>query len=231
MLKLILVSIRATIVIAAFTGIVFPVLLTFISQLLFPFQANGSLVRSKDGQLVGSELIGQQFFSAKYFHSRPSAAGSGYAGEASGGTNLGPCSQKLLSGKADELSTASIDESFPGIKQLSDSYAKENFLEKYEKVPVDAVTRSASGLDPHISRENALLQARRVAKARGLNLSKLTDLINNKLEGRDLGFLGEPRINVLKLNLALDGLAAEYDKPNWTGGEGGSENLEKNNEQ
>jgi potassium-transporting ATPase KdpC subunit len=204
MFKQIFPALRATIVIAFFTGILFPVFITTIAQLIFPHQANGSLIINNIGQVIGSQLIGQQFVQPKYFHPRPSAAGSGYAGESSSGTNLGPTSAKLILGQADNLATKDSDESFVGITQLSKKYAQENFLNANEKAPVDAVTRSGSGLDPDISQANALFQARRVAKARGLALSRVLSLVSNHITTRQFGIFGEPRINVLMLNLALD---------------------------
>ena len=204
MLGQLLPAVRATIVIAALTGIAFPVILTLLSQVLFPEQANGSLVRNKQGQVIGSRLIGQQFTKPEYFHSRPSAAGAGYAGEASGGTNLGPTSSKLILGLPDDPNTKETDESYAGVKQLSQAYRQENLLADSEKPPVDAVTRSGSGLDPHISVVNAMYQARRVAKARGIDLSRVQDLVKSQSEPRQLGFLGEPKVNVLMLNIALD---------------------------
>jgi K+-transporting ATPase ATPase C chain len=170
---------------------------------MFREQANGSLIR-RDGGVVGSSLIGQGFSRPEYFHPRPSAAGSGYTGEASGGTNLGPTSAKLLDGQPDDPKTKDTDESFAGVKQLVESYRKENRLTPDARVPVDAVTRSGSGLDPHISQANALLQVGRVAAARGKSPQELQELVRRFTEGRDLGLLGEPRVNVLLLNLELD---------------------------
>ena len=197
-------ALRATIVIAILTGLVFPAIVTVIAQFLFPKQANGSLILNSQGHVIGSTLIGQQFVMEKYFHPRASAAGSGYAGEASAGTNLGPTSSKLILGQIDDPTTKDADESFAGIKQLSQKFRQENFLENNEKVPVDAVTRSGSGLDPHISQENALLQARRIAKVRSLPLSEVLGLVKKRTEPRQFGIFGEPRVNVLILNLSLD---------------------------
>jgi K+-transporting ATPase ATPase C chain len=197
MLKQILPSLRATLVLALFTGILFPLVITALSQVMCPKEANGSLIVGKDGKsVIGSELIGQSFTKPEYFHPRPSAAGSGYAGEASSGTNYGPTSRKLMLGEKD----------FAGIKQLAEGYRKENELPADAQVPVDAVTRSGSGLDPHISPLNAELQAARVAKARHISPVAVFDLLKQHTEGRQLGFLGEPRVNVLRLNLALDQL-------------------------
>jgi K+-transporting ATPase ATPase C chain len=153
-------------------------------------------------------LIGQSFTGPGYFHPRPSAAGAGYDAANSGGTNLGPTSAKLVNGVQDNPATKDTDGSFAGIKQLAQSYRKENGLPSGAPVPADAVTRSASGLDPDISPANAYLQAARVAKARGIPLDQIKRLIHEHTTGRQLGFLGEPRVNVLALNTALDG----YDR-------------------
>lgn len=193
MLKELLTAIRATLVLAILTGLLFPLSITAISQLLFPYTSNGSLV-FHDGKLVGSEVLAQGFSRTEYFHPRPSAAGSGYSGEASGGTNLGPTSKKLIHG----------DESFKGIKTLAQEYRTLNYLRPNDSVPADAVTRSSSGLDPHISLENARLQVKRVALARKIPEKKLAKFMEESLEDRTLGVFGEPRINVLKLNMSID---------------------------
>jgi K+-transporting ATPase ATPase C chain len=203
MLKELLPALRLTVILALLTGLAFPLFITAASQLMFADQANGSLVRSADGKVIGSRLLAQRFEAAKYFHPRPSAAGSGYAGEASGGTNLGPTSAKLINGIQDDPKTKA-DESFAGVKQLTESYRKENELPANAPVPVDAVTRSASGLDPDISENNALLQVPRIAKARNLTADSVTNLVHKCKTERELGILGEPRINVLLLNIALD---------------------------
>jgi potassium-transporting ATPase KdpC subunit len=197
-------GVRVTLVLAALTGLVFPFLITLIGQSIFSYQANGSLLRDSAGKVIGSALIGQQFTRPEYFHPRPSAAGSGYAGESSSGTNLAQTSAKLFEGTADDAKTKNVDESFMGIKQLAEAYRKENGLANSSGVPVDAVTRSGSGLDPDISPANAQLQATRVAKARNLPLSDVLKTVNKYTQNRDFGFLGEPRVNVLLLNLALD---------------------------
>jgi K+-transporting ATPase ATPase C chain len=204
LMKITLISIRATLVLALLTGIVFPVIVTGIAQFAFKDAANGSLI-VKDGKVVGSKLIGQPFSKPEYFHTRPSAAGSGYAGEASGGTNLGPTSSKLILGQKDDPQTKA-DESFAGVKQLAEQYRTENDLGHEELVPVDAVTRSASGLDPDISPLNARLQTARVAKARNLPAQTVADLVQQNTHAPTLGILGETRVNVVTLNLALDGL-------------------------
>ena len=178
-------------------GCVFPLLLWAIACPLFSRQAHGSLVR-RAGSVIGSELIGQQFTRPEYFEPRPSAAGSGYDGTASGGTNLGLHNPKLVNGAAD----------FAGIRQLAETYRRRNGLAPDSPVPIDAVTRSASGLDPHISVANAMLQAARVARCRKLEEAIVRRLVSEHIEGRALGFLGSPRVSVLELNLALDKLEA-----------------------
>jgi K+-transporting ATPase ATPase C chain len=196
-------AIKATIIIATLTGIIFPLMVTAIANIFFPAQANGLLIKNGAGQIIGSKLIGQQFNNT---NGRPSAAGSGYAGEASAGTNLGPTSAKLINGQSDNPATKDVDESFAGIKQLNEQYRLENLLIASEKTPVDAVTRSGSGLDPDISLNNAFFQARRISKVRGLSLQQVLDLVHLHTQTRQLGILGEPRVNVLMLNLALDKL-------------------------
>jgi K+-transporting ATPase ATPase C chain len=187
-LKEIKISIIATLVFAVVVCGFYPLAIWVFGQVLFPHQANGSLITNKQGEVIGSELIGQEFTLPQYFHPRPSAAGAGYDATASGGSNLGPTSQKL----ADE------------IKQNIAAYRKENNLAATVAVPADAVTASASGLDPEISLENAKLQLLRVAKARGVDVLKIQGLINENTEGRSLGVFGEPGVNVLTLNIALD---------------------------
>jgi len=204
MIPIVVQAARATLVLAVLTGLIFPLAMTALAQLLFPDKANGSLIRRTDGTVIGSSLIGQQFTKPQYFHPRPSAAGSGYAGEASSGTNLGPTSARLFEGAADDPKTKDDDESFLGVKQLANAYRKENLLPSSFKIPVDAVTRSGSGLDPHISVQNAMIQAKRVAIARKLPLAVIMTNVLQHTERRHLGILGEPRVNVLLLNLALD---------------------------
>jgi K+-transporting ATPase ATPase C chain len=175
---------------------VYPLVVFGVSQILFHDKANGSLIVDKDGTIHGSRLIGQQFTLDKYFISRPSDAGANgmaYDPTASGGSNLGPTSQKLRDTIAQNIA----------------AYRAQNNLDTNTPVPADAVTASASGLDPHISLRNAELQAPRVAKARGLNLDKVRELINSNTDAASLGVLGEPGVNVLPLNLALDALAAK----------------------
>lgn len=207
MLSHLLPALRATVVLAALTGIAFPLTVTGIAQAAWPDQAHGSLIRNEAGTVVGSRLIGQTFTKPQYFHGRPSAAGSGYGGEASGGTNLGPTSAKLLDGLPDDPKTKDVNEAYDGVRQLTAAYRAENGLAADVGVPVDAVTRSASGLDPHISLANAELQLPRVAKARHLSEADVRVEMRRHVDGRALGMLGEPGVNVLTLNLALDRVA------------------------
>lgn len=183
---------------ALIAGVGYPLLLLGVGQRLFPHQAAGSLVRGSNGAIVGSELIGQGFSSPRYFHPRPSAAGSGYDAANSGATNLGPSNPKLIEG--------SREDSLDGVRQLAAAYRKVNDLSPGTPVPADAVTRSGSGLDPHISVLNAELQAGRVAAARRLDPEAVRELIARQSEARTLLFLGEPRVNVLELNRALDAM-------------------------
>jgi K+-transporting ATPase ATPase C chain len=184
-------------------GGVYPLVVTGVAQLLFNDQANGSIIE-RDGHAVGSAWIGQPFTRPEYFHPRPSSAGDGYDGSASSGSNLGPTNDKLLHGRADDPSTTDVDESFEGIEQRAAAYRAENGLAADAPIPVDAVTGSSSGLDPHISVANARLQAARVARARGADAVDIQRLVDQHTDGRGLGFLGEPGVNVLQLNLDLD---------------------------
>ena len=185
-------------------GLLFPALIYGIAQTIFPHQANGSLIKDSTGQIIGSELLGQNFTAPKYFHPRPSAAGGGYDAANSSGTNLGPNSDKLINGVPDDPKTKDVDESYAGVKQLAEAYRKENNLTAETVLPTDAVTRSASGLDPDISPENARLQAQRVATARGMTADQIEQLVSQHTQGRWLGIYGEARVNVLEINLALD---------------------------
>jgi potassium-transporting ATPase KdpC subunit len=181
-------AIVLTLFLCAVTGLVYPGVVTALAQLLFPEQANGSLLRSAYGTVIGSALIGQTFSRAEYFHSRPSAAGAGYDDTLSGGTNRGPTDLKL----ADTL-----------IAQAVDSAVKLDGALKGH-VPSDLATASGSGLDPHISPASAFLQVGRVALARHVDSAAVRALVERQIEGRQFGFLGEPRVNVLLLNRALD---------------------------
>jgi K+-transporting ATPase ATPase C chain len=187
-------------------GLLFPGAVWAIGRVVFPHQAGGSLVKDSKGNVVGSELIGQNFTKPEYFHPRPSAAGAGYDAANSSGTNLGPTSDKLVHGVKDDPNTKDIDETYPGFGDLARAYRQENGLAPDTVIPADAATRSASGLDPDISPANALLQVARVARARGLSSDRVQTLVEQHTERRFLGFIGEPHVNVLKLNLALDAL-------------------------
>jgi K+-transporting ATPase ATPase C chain len=178
----------ATLVIAIVCCGLYPLIVFGVSQLLFHEKANGSLILDKDGAVRGSKLLGQSFTADKYFHPRPSAAGNGYDAASSGGSNLGPTSQKLND----------------AIKERIDAYRKENGLNAGDPVPADAVTASGSGLDPDISLRNAEVQTPRVAKVRGLSEDKVRQLVQQNTDGRNLGVFGDPGVNVLRLNLALD---------------------------
>jgi potassium-transporting ATPase KdpC subunit len=161
-----------------------------LGHILFPGRAEGSLL-TRGGIVIGSEFIGQNFTRPEYFHPRPSAAGAGYDGTSSGGTNLGPSNPKLIE----------------DVRRLAEDYRTSNGLPPDAIVPIDAVTRSGSGLDPHISPQNAALQVPRVARARGLSQDVVRELLAGHTQGRQLGFLGDPRVAVLDLNLALDRVA------------------------
>jgi K+-transporting ATPase ATPase C chain len=178
------------------TGVVFPLVLAVFAQLFFPFQSEGSLVK-QGGTVLGSDLIGQNFAAPGYFHPRPSAAGGGYETTASGGTNLGPTNPKLRE----------------DVRQSVDDYRRQNDLPLDVAVPIDAVTHSGSGLDPHISPANAALQVLRIARERGLSEEQVRHLVTEHTQRRQFGFLGEPRVSVLALNIALDHLAPLPDVP------------------
>ena len=187
MLKQLAPALKMTVLLTVLTGLIYPGVVTGVCQVLFRSQANGSLVM-QNGQIVGSSLLAQNFTRPEYFHPRPSAAGNdGYDPTSSSGSNLGPTSQKL----------------YDRVKASAEQFRKEN-PDYTGPIPADALTASGSGLDPQISIANANAQATRVAKARGASESAIENLISTATEGRDLGFLGEPRVNVLKLNLVLD---------------------------
>ncbi|MGD0001038.1 MAG: potassium-transporting ATPase subunit KdpC [Bryobacteraceae bacterium] len=187
MWKQLLPAVRMTLTLTVLTGLLYPGVVTGLCQLLFPTAANGSLIQ-QNGRIIGSTLIGQNFTRAEYFQPRPSAAGNdGYDPTASSGSNFGPTSQKL----ADR------------VKASVEKFRKEN-PEYTGPIPADLLTASGSGLDPHLSPASAAAQAPRVAKARGVSQEQIRQLVAQFTEDRDLGFLGEPRVNVLKLNLALD---------------------------
>jgi len=182
------IALVATLSLAVLLCGLYPALVWIISQAIFHNEANGSLI-IKSGRIVGSNFLAQGFTSAKYFHPRPSAAGFGYDAANSGGSNLGPLSKKLME----------------DVGLRVHNYRAENSLSSDVKIPADAVTSSGSGLDPHISLENAFLQASRVARARGLSVEAVHSKIKTRTEGRFLGIFGEPRVNVLLLNLDLEG--------------------------
>ena len=186
MLKQLGPALRMMVVFTVLTGLVYPGVVTALCQLLFPIQANGSLVTS-NGQVVGSSLIGQSFAKPEYFQPRPSAAGNGYDPTASAGSNYGPTNQKLID----------------RVKASVDKFRQENPSFK-GPIPADLVTASASGLDPDISPASATAQSARIAKVRGVTTDKMNELVASHIQERQLGFLGEPRVNVLELNLALD---------------------------
>jgi K+-transporting ATPase ATPase C chain len=188
------------------TGAVYPLVVTGIAQVGFGDKADGSLVES-DGEPVGSRWIGQTFTGTEYFHPRPSATGYAPGPGYAYGSNYGPSNETWLLGE-DDPETTDVDESETnGVDDLVRAYREENGLAEDQPVPVDAVTGSSSSLDPHISIANARLQAPRVAASRGMDEGAILDLIDEHTEGRDLGFLGEPGVNVLLLNLALDATA------------------------
>jgi|ERR1700730_2929038 K+-transporting ATPase ATPase C chain len=191
-LKELWTSIAATVVLLVVVSGIYPVVIWGIAQVLFPFQANGSLLK-QNGQVVGSALLAQGFSGAKYFHPRPSQAGTGYDAANSNGSNLGPTSKKLMD----------------SIKDAAEAYRKENGLAAEAVVPADAVTSSFSGLDPHISPKNAQLQAARVAHERGIGEEVVRNEVEKATDKSLLGFIGDSAINVLKLNLALDALPSK----------------------
>jgi potassium-transporting ATPase KdpC subunit len=181
-------AIMATVILAIVCCGLYPLVVFGISQALFHDKANGSLIIDPDGTVRGSRLLGQNFSQARYFHSRPSAAGNGYDASSSGGSNLGPTSQKLND----------------AIKDRIHAYRKENGLKESQPIPADAVMASASGLDPHISLPNAELQIPRVAKARNLRGEQVRELVRENTQGPDLGIVGDAGVNVLLLNRMLD---------------------------
>jgi potassium-transporting ATPase KdpC subunit len=177
-------SVLMTIATTVLLGIIYPLVVTGLAQVMFPRKANGQLIQ-RDGKIVGSAIIGQGFSGAGYFHSRPSAAGTGYDAANSAGSNLGPTNQKLIDRVKADVATAQADS--PGTP-----------------VPIDLVTTSASGFDPHITPAAAEFQLQRIAKERGTTVDQLRMLVSKHTEGRQIGILGEPRVNVLELNLELD---------------------------
>ena len=203
-------SLLLTLVLAVLLCGAYPAAVWAGARLLFRDKADGSLVVDRTGAVRGSSLLAQNFSSEKHFWPRPSAAGNGWDATSSSGTNLGPTSAKLANGvHAKDAAGKDVADpgNFDGIKDLVAAYRTSNGLKETDAVPADAVTRSGSGLDPDISVDNALLQAPRVARVRGLPLEKVQALVAAGTQGRDLGVFGEPRVNVLRLNLALDSAA------------------------
>lgn len=187
-MKTVIIALRVTVVTLILTGLIYPFVITGLAQALFPWRANGSLVTDEKGQVVGSELIAQSFSNPAYIQPRPSAAGEkGYDATSSGGSNLGPTSKKLQH---------RINEDFMRLKAENPDAS--------EPVPAELVTASASGLDPHLSPEGMLWQVPRIAKARGVTPDRIQAVVESNIEGRTFGILGEPRVNVLLVNLALD---------------------------
>ena len=184
MKKNLLIAVLMTIATTILLGIVYPLVVTALAQVLFHDKANGQLI-SKNGEVIGSRIIGQAFVSAKYFHSRPSAAGNGYDAANSSGSNLGPTNQKLLDRIKSDTATAQADN-------------------PNTPVPIDLVTTSGSGLDPDITPAGALFQIPRIARVRGVSEDQVRALVQSHIQQRQFGILGEPRVNVLQLNLALD---------------------------
>ena len=187
MFEQLLPAVRMTLVLTVLTGLLYPGLVTGLAKIIFPHQANGSLIEVQ-GKVIGSELIGQKFTKPEYFQGRPSAAGDGYDAANSGASNFGPTNQALIS----------------RIQGDAEKFRKEN-PDFRGPIPADLLTASASGLDPDLSPASAAAQVPRVAKARGVAAAQIEDLVEQATTSRQLGFLGEPRVNVLRLNLALDG--------------------------
>jgi K+-transporting ATPase ATPase C chain len=186
MKQILVPAVMLTLVITVLTGLVYPLVVTGLSQVLFPHRANGSLIEA-NGKVVGSELIGQKFTRPEYFHGRPSTAGDGYDAANSGGTNFGPTNQALVNRVRDDVKK---------FRQDNPTYSG--------PIPADLLTTSASGLDPHISPASAFAQVDRVAKARGVAADAVRRTVEQRVEGRQFGIFGEPRVNVLALNLDLD---------------------------
>ncbi len=230
MTKYIRPAVMITLLLTVITGLIYPGIVTALAQLIFPYQANGSL-HYVNGKLVGSDLIGQYWTSSKYFHGRPSATlnpsgtPSPYEADNSAASNLGPTNQQLLTGNGSEVTVAAgtpvpagatpvagkkntyyVPGTYLGVQNYVEQFRKENGLAPNTPVPVDMVTASGSGLDPDISVEGALLQVNRVARVRGLSPDVVQKLVMDHVHGRFLGIFGEPYVNVLEINLALDAL-------------------------
>jgi potassium-transporting ATPase KdpC subunit len=224
-------ALKLILILLLLCGVVFPLVVFSVGQIAFPEQANGSLIRDSQGRIVGSKLLGQQFTRSEYFHGRPSAVG--YNAASSGGSNLGPTNAQLIQGNGTEVTVAAgtpapadstpvagkpgtyyVPGSYLGVKNYAAQFRQENGLSPDTPLPADIITASGSGLDPDISVEAALLQVNRVVAARqvlgggnaAITAARVRELIAQNTQGRDLGILGEPRVNVLVLNLALDAL-------------------------
>ncbi|WP_373324617.1 potassium-transporting ATPase subunit KdpC [Reticulibacter mediterranei] len=202
MMKYVRPAIMMTLLLTIITGLIYPGIVTVLAQVIFPYQANGSL-HTVNGKIIGSDLIGQQWTSPKYFHGRPSvtvnpATGTPepYAADNSTASNIGPTNKQLIDGNGG---------AYKGVKNYADQFRKENGLAPNTPLPSDIVTASGSGLDPDISPEAAFLQVARVAKARGMSEATVHKLVEDHIQGRFLWIFGEPHVNVLDLNLALDG--------------------------
>jgi potassium-transporting ATPase KdpC subunit len=218
-----------TVLLTVLTGLIYPGVITVIAQLIFPYQANGSL-HTVNGKVIGSDLIGQEWTLPKYFHGRPSATvnlsgtPAPYEADNSTASNLGPTSSKLINGNGSEVTIAKgtpvpagatpvagkantyyVPGTYLGVKNYVDQFRKENNLAPNTPVPVDMVTASGSGLDPDISIDGALLQVNRIARVRGMSPAAVQQVVNDHIHGRFLWIFGEPYVNVLELNLALDG--------------------------
>jgi K+-transporting ATPase ATPase C chain len=195
-------AIVMTLLLTIITGLIYPGIITGLAQLIFPYQANGSMV-TVNGKVIGSDLIGQQWTSPKYFHGRPSATvnpsgtPSPYEADNTAASNIGPTNKQLINGNGG---------TYKGVKNYADQFRKENGLAPNTPLPSDIVTASGSGLDPDISPEAALLQVARVANARGMSQDAVRNLVNEHIQGRFLWIFGEPYVNVLELNMALDGI-------------------------
>ena len=187
MRKILIPALMLTLILTVITGLIYPLVVTGLAQTIFPRQANGSLIASANGKYAGSELIGQKFTKPEYFHGRPSGAGDGYDAANSGASNLGPTNQALINRVRDAAKQ---------FRQENPAYTG--------PIPADLLTQSASGLDPHISPASAYAQVDRVAQARGVPRERIREFVDRHVEGRQFGLFGEPRVNVLALNLDLD---------------------------
>jgi potassium-transporting ATPase KdpC subunit len=232
MIKYIRPAVVLTLLLTVLTGLIYPGVVTAIAQVIFPYQAHGSLHTTADGKIIGSDLIGQQWTLPKYFHGRPSVTlnpSTGkpqpYSADNSAASNLGPTSAQLINGNGSEVTIAQgtpvppnatpvagkkdtyyVPGTYLGVQNYADQFRKENGLDARTPVPVDMVTASASGLDPDISIQGAMLQVNRIAQARGMSTDAVKKIVTDHIQGRFLWIFGEPYVSVLDLNLALDGI-------------------------